>query len=655
NNIKGTKKDTVLKMSNVIFKVINSLGPKLAQEVYDAMPGLTPKQIEKAIYPQYKSIFKSYDIRGTVLAHELKGKAQPQQLNKDIAERVGYALGALSFDLPEGKFQLKPGDQFVIGHDNGISSPQLAQGLAEGLSKAGINVILINIASTGEVYESVPRFDAQGGIMITRSHTEQWYNGIKMLMGNECLSSDNCNDGKSDNISKIGQAIWNGLPTKAVQKGAIINKAKVERLSKALFKQHLIDEYKDVLAKGKSKVAINYNGGVATSYIDAYGAILPEKRMVEEFRQTSDPDAVEGLPDPSKAKYLKKIFAWAKKNPGVAVYSYDLDADRVSSVEGTKDGQYNLYLGDKLAYPIADYYLRMYLPMFAKKYKELIKQNLIKKGKPVPKDLEKFIFNKLNAILVDPRCSLNLKRLIEKLGGKFQPQRIGHSHVKASMNRIMREAVKAFGFESVEDFVAKTNYKMTQLEYSLHVFLTNNKGIPSDCAIRANFEIIKMLDKLSEYYGYPKGMTLTNHIEELKKQNVFVRTCETPEARPWYTSLSPDKHEFVYKIFDYLKNKFKGNKDYVFTDIKDGFTINTPIGAVMFRHSNTSPKLTFKVETISGNGKSAKDNYCELLKIIMGPYNSFGGEKIAKEYNPSIRTPWIKERIGNVEDIKISD
>lgn len=645
-------KDLIDVISQKVSSLINSLDANKAKIFYSALPPLTEKQTNDIIYSQFKPIFQSYDIRGTVEKHVLSNKTMPMQLDKDIAERIGYALGTNTFKLPTGEYGLKPSDTFVIGYDNGISSPDLAKGLAEGLRNAGIHVIMLHQGSTGEIYEAVPRFGTAGGIMITRSHTEKVQNGIKMVMGKECLSSDNCNDGNSDNIAKIRDAVWNRTTGGPVKKGALVDLPQIStRLSKQLFKQSLIDEYKEVLKKGKSPVAINYDGGTATIYTDMFEKVLPEKRLVKEFRAVSDPDAQEGLPDPSQARYMTKMIEWAKKNPGIPVFSYDLDADRVAMIEGTKLGEAKLYLGDEMVYPLADHFLGIFLPNFIEKNKNIVIENLKNQDKEIPADIEKYMWERLNTILVDPRCSLNVKRLIETLGGKFQPQRIGHSHVKASMNKLIATAAKDFGFKTPEEFIAKTGFKMPQIEYSLHVFLTNNKGIPVDCAIRASLELIKILDELAIHYK-KETLNLTEHIEELKKKGIVLKTLKTPEMRSWYTSINPTKHEFVYKVFDYLKDQLKDKPEMVFTDIKDGFTINTPKGSVMFRYSNTSPKVTSVIETLGDEKSSAQDNYCELLKIIMQAYNKFGGEPIDYKENPFLKEDWIQSRLGKLEDLK---
>ena len=103
-------------------------------------------------------IFKAYDVRGTV----------PDQINADLAERVGNAFVAVT-----------GAEQVVVGHDMRPSSPELSRAFARGASAAGADVTLIGLASTDQLYFASGHF-ARPGAMFTASHNPAQYNGIKM-------------------------------------------------------------------------------------------------------------------------------------------------------------------------------------------------------------------------------------------------------------------------------------------------------------------------------------------------------------------------------------------------------------------------------------------------------------------------------------------
>ncbi len=109
------------------------------------------------------SIFKAYDIRGTV----------PDQLDADTAYRVGRAtarfLGA---------------DRLVIGRDARAHSPELAAALVRGVTEEGVAVTDLGLAATPMLYFAVDSLGAGGGIMLTASHNPAQYNGFKICREN---------------------------------------------------------------------------------------------------------------------------------------------------------------------------------------------------------------------------------------------------------------------------------------------------------------------------------------------------------------------------------------------------------------------------------------------------------------------------------------
>ncbi|MGE8357705.1 MAG: phosphomannomutase CpsG, partial [Microvirgula sp.] len=114
--------------------------------------------------------FKAYDIRGRV----------PEELNEDLARRIGVALAA----------QLAPGP-VVLGHDVRLTSPALQDALAAGLRGTGREVIDIGLCGTEEVYFQTDHLGAAGGVMVTASHNPMDYNGMKLVKENaRPISSD---------------------------------------------------------------------------------------------------------------------------------------------------------------------------------------------------------------------------------------------------------------------------------------------------------------------------------------------------------------------------------------------------------------------------------------------------------------------------------
>ena len=105
------------------------------------------------------SIFKAYDIRGTV----------PDQLDAALAHRIGRSAARF---LGAGTI--------VVGRDARSHSPELRDALVRGICDEGVDVIDLGLVATPMLYFAVESQAAGAGIMITASHNPGQYNGMKI-------------------------------------------------------------------------------------------------------------------------------------------------------------------------------------------------------------------------------------------------------------------------------------------------------------------------------------------------------------------------------------------------------------------------------------------------------------------------------------------
>jgi len=110
------------------------------------------------------SIYKPCDIRGKV----------DGQLTPRLYRRWGTALGG----------QLRPRAKFVIGGDTRASTPAFMEALADGLCRAGMDVVELGQLPTPMVYYAHRRLRAQGCAVVTASHNPADTNGLKWMIGN---------------------------------------------------------------------------------------------------------------------------------------------------------------------------------------------------------------------------------------------------------------------------------------------------------------------------------------------------------------------------------------------------------------------------------------------------------------------------------------
>ncbi|MBN2302881.1 MAG: phosphomannomutase/phosphoglucomutase [Anaerolineae bacterium] len=119
-------------------------------------------------------IFRKYDIRGLVAGEN-------PQLTPRVAELVGKAYGTY--------VQRELGlTQVFIGGDNRESTGAIKAAAIAGAASTGLTVTDIGRVMTPTVYFASASHDNAGGIMITGSHLNTEYNGIKMAYGRLALA-----------------------------------------------------------------------------------------------------------------------------------------------------------------------------------------------------------------------------------------------------------------------------------------------------------------------------------------------------------------------------------------------------------------------------------------------------------------------------------
>ncbi len=120
------------------------------------------------------TIFREYDIRGIV----------GDDLTVEVVEAVGRAYATRLRQEVE-----RP--TVVVGHDNRLSSPELAEALSAGLNASGADVrfigTVLGTVPTPALYYAAGELATDGGIQITGSHNPPEYNGIKMIVGDRSL------------------------------------------------------------------------------------------------------------------------------------------------------------------------------------------------------------------------------------------------------------------------------------------------------------------------------------------------------------------------------------------------------------------------------------------------------------------------------------
>lgn len=251
--------------------------------------------------PLPASVFKAYDIRGTV----------PDPLNPSFARLLGRALAqqARSHGV----------DTLVVGYDGRLSSPELAQALHAGINAGGVHSVDLGMVPTPLVYFAAHTLRTGSGVAITGSHNPPHYNGFKMMLASRTLYGDD--------ITQL-RTIMQTLPAASDQPAGTRRE------------KHIIDDYihhitSDVKLARPLKIAIDCGNGVG-------GVVAPEL-----FRQLGcqidtlfcDVDGTfpNHHPDPADPDNLQDLIRHVRENGCDLGLAFDGDADRLGVV--TRSGQ----------------------------------------------------------------------------------------------------------------------------------------------------------------------------------------------------------------------------------------------------------------------------------------------------------------------------
>jgi phosphomannomutase len=139
------------------------------------------------------SIFKAYDIRGTV----------PDQLNAALVRTVGAAFASFS-----------KADRILVGRDMRTSGVELTRAFADGVTTSGVDVVDLGLTSTDELYFASGSLDSPGA-MFTASHNPAAYNGIKLCLAGAAPV------GEESGLAEIKAMVATGVKPEAGGRGSI--------------------------------------------------------------------------------------------------------------------------------------------------------------------------------------------------------------------------------------------------------------------------------------------------------------------------------------------------------------------------------------------------------------------------------------------------
>ena len=304
-----------------------------------------------------------------------------KDLNESAA--VKYAYSYLTFLRNKTK---KKTPTIIIGMDTRPSGPRLLDSI---IGMLDCNFIDVGIAPTPAIEFAVRHFDANGGIIITASHNEPYWNGFKFL----------AEDGAVLNETNMRNVIKNSKSFKdfhKVQERKILekNSEAVKKYTEFIF-DIIGNENLKKIKNSKQKIVLDPNGGAGaiakkileSAGVEVIGVNMPYGEFNRQVEPTEDAMA-----------YLKNAI---DEDRADFAAGFDCDADRVEIL--MKSGQ--LLSGNYILALVVN---------------ELLSKNKNPKGQTV---------------VVNDATSNVVRDAAEKFGAKIKEVEVGETNVVEEMKK----------------------------------------------------------------------------------------------------------------------------------------------------------------------------------------------------------------------------
>ena len=322
--------------------------------------------------------FREYDARWLY----------PKDINKAGIKKVGQGLGTQIIS----KTNKSP--RVIVGHDYRSYSEEIKKKLIEGLIDTGCNVEDIGLALSPTVYFAQFNLNADAVAMVTASHNENGWTGIKM-------------------------GIEKGLTHSPIEMNELRKIVLEEKFVKGKGSYKEIKGFKEIYIKNliknklKKKLKVIVACGNGTAGIFAPKVLREIGCEVIELDCNLDYTFPKYNPNPEDLKMLHAISKSVKENKADVGFGFDGDGDRV----GVIDNNGNEIFSDKVGL--------------------LIARNLSSKYKN-----QKFIVDVKSTGLFEN------DKVLSKNNCKTIYWKTGHSHIKRKVNEIKALA----GFEKSGHF-----------------------------------------------------------------------------------------------------------------------------------------------------------------------------------------------------------
>lgn len=248
-------------------------------------------------HEDFQSMFRAYDIRGTVADGALDNRA---------ATLIGLAVGS--------ELRARGRQSVIIARDGRHSSAGLARALTSGLTTSGCDVIDVGMVPTPLLYFATKILSVDSGVMITGSHNPPDQNGFKIVLGGQTLFGEDI------------QALYQRIITDDFARGnGQVTAAEISRV------------YEDALLRRLQparplKVVVDCGNGVAGATVPTLLGKLGHE--VHSLYCTVDGNFPHHHPDPAEPRNLEDLIRSVIDHRADLGLAFDGDGDRLGVVSG---------------------------------------------------------------------------------------------------------------------------------------------------------------------------------------------------------------------------------------------------------------------------------------------------------------------------------
>ena len=307
-----------------------------------------------------ENIFRANDIRGIAF----------EDLTEEVVFALGKALGTESINRKQ--------NDFIIGRDGRVSSPQLFEWLSGGVLSVGCNVLDIGIVPSPVFYHSTFNLNSSSGVVITGSHNPADYNGFKILFNNNSTSSEE--------IQSIKKRIK--------EQDFLSGTGNIESFD--VVESYVEEVTNNIKLKRPLNISIDCGNGAASVVAERIYKDLGCE--VEGLFCNLDGKFPNHHPDPSRPENVEDLIKSVAKNSSDIGLAFDGDADRLGVISPSGE----------MIFP------DMQMILFS--------QQILKK-------------NPNSKIVFDVKCSKLLEEAILKFKGIPLMSKTGHTFIKSMIRQ----------------------------------------------------------------------------------------------------------------------------------------------------------------------------------------------------------------------------